>query len=123
MEGVVEVPVQMQVQEQLVQEPPLFDMDLERMQSELYKDRYLAPEDLLDDLRKIVHNADVRYNEDPERLHRARAMLTAAEVSVQDFDPQFRVECQRMAERERKRREEFRKTREKERAEQEKEDG
>ena len=110
---------QMQVQERLILEPPLFDMDLERMNSELYRDRYLTPDDLLDDLRKIVHNASVRSNEDPERLFRAQAMLTAAEVSVQDFDPQFRLECQRMAGRERRRREEFRKNKEKERAEQE----
>ncbi|KAH9941140.1 AAA-domain-containing protein [Epithele typhae] len=122
MEDVVEIvpeEPQMQVQEQLVQDPPLFDMDLERMNVELYKGRYLTPEDLLDDIRKIVHNAGVRHNEDPERLFRAQAMLTAAEVSVQDFDPQFRMECQRMAARERKRREDFRKEKEKGRAEQE----
>nr|VWP00373.1 Threonine dehydratase (EC (Threonine deaminase) [Ganoderma boninense] len=112
----VEVAVFNQVQEQLIQEPPLFEMDLERMHVELYKGRYLMLEDFLDDIRKIVHNASVRINEDPERLFRAQAMLTAAEVSCQDFDPQFRLECQRMAVRERQRREAFRKNKEKERA-------
>ncbi len=112
----VEVAVFNQVQEQLIQEPPLFDMDLERMNVELYKGRYLTLEDFLDDIRKIVHNAGVRINEDPERLFRAQAMLTAAEVSCQDFDPQFRLECQRMAVRERQRREELRKAKGKERA-------
>ncbi|EJF60052.1 AAA-domain-containing protein [Dichomitus squalens LYAD-421 SS1] len=113
---VVEVAVVNQVQEQLVQEPPLFDMDLERMNVELYKGRYLTPDDFLDDIRKIVHNASVRINEDPERLFRAQAMLTAAEVSCQDFDPQFRLDCQRMAARERQRRDEFRKTKQQEKA-------
>ena len=112
----VEVAVFNQAQEQLMQEPPLFDMDLERMNVELYKGRYLTLEDFLDDIRKIVHNTSVKVNEDPERLFRAQAMLTAAEVSCQDFDPQFRLECQRMAVRERQRREEVRKNKEKEKA-------
>lgn len=113
-EQIVEVAVDNQVQAQIAQEPRLIDMDLERMNVELYKGRYLTPDDFLDDIRRIVHNAHVRINEDPERLFRAQAMLTAAEVSIQDFDPQFRLECQRMAGRERKRREEFRKEKEKE---------
>ena len=96
-------------------QPQLYDMDLERMHLELYRNRYLTPEDFLDDIRKIVHNADVRIQEDPDRLLRAQAMLTAAEVSINDFDPSFRLECQRMAVRERRRREEYRKNKEKER--------
>ncbi|KAL0955241.1 hypothetical protein HGRIS_004140 [Hohenbuehelia grisea] len=97
-------------QQQLqIQEPPLYDMDLERMHLELYKDRYLTPQDFVDDVGKIVHNAGVRMHEDPERLYKAQAMLTATQVSMQDFDPQFRIECERMAERQRKRREERRK--------------
>ncbi|KAH9887689.1 AAA-domain-containing protein [Cubamyces lactineus] len=114
----IEQPIDDQAQVQLAipPEPPLFDMDLERMNVELYKSRYLTPEDFLDDIRKIVHNANVRIQEDPERLFRAQAMLTAAEVSIQDFDPQFRLECQRMAVRERKRREEYRRNKEQERA-------
>ncbi|KAI0915549.1 hypothetical protein AcV5_003736 [Taiwanofungus camphoratus] len=100
-------------QQSVTHEPQLFDMDLERMHIELYKSRYLTPEDFLDDIRKIVHNANVRSYEDQERLYRAQAMLTAAEVSVQDFDPHFRLECQRMAARERKRREEHKKNKSK----------
>ncbi|KAI8984851.1 AAA-domain-containing protein [Trametes punicea] len=115
---VVEQPIDNQAQGQLVipSEPPLFDMDLEKMNVELYKSRYLTPDDFLDDIRKIVHNANVRIHEDPERLFRAQAMLTAAEVSIQDFDPQFRLECQRMAVRERRRREEHRRNKEQEKA-------
>ncbi|KAI0786557.1 hypothetical protein C8Q75DRAFT_721352 [Abortiporus biennis] len=104
--GINEEPAEMQIQVQ----PQLFDMDLERMNIDLYKSKYLTPSDFLDDIRKIVHNATVRAEEDPERLFRAQAMLTAAEVSVQDFDHPFRLECERMASRERKRREEFRRS-------------
>jgi hypothetical protein len=84
--------------------PKLFNMDLERMHVELHKNRYLTPQGFLDDVRKMVHNAAVCQSEDLERLHRAQAMYTATEVSMQDFDPQFRNECERMAERERQRR-------------------
>ncbi len=84
--------------------PRLFDMNLERMHVELHRNRYLTPRDFLDDVRKMVHNAAVCQSEDLERLHRAQAMYTATEVSMQDFDPQFRTECERMAERERQRR-------------------
>ncbi|KAG1740223.1 AAA-domain-containing protein [Suillus paluster] len=93
------------------QEPQLFDMDLERMHVDLYKGKYLTPQDFLDDINKIVFNTMARAHEDTgaDRLYKAQAMLTAAEVSIQDFDPQFKLECQRMAERQRKRREEHKK--------------
>ena len=93
--------------------PKLFDMDLERMHVELHKNRYLTPQDFLNDIGKMVHNAVVCQSEDLERLHRAQAMYTATEVSMQDFDPQFRNECERMAERERQRREVRKKEKEK----------
>lgn len=99
------------------QEPRLFDMDLERMHIDLYKGKYLTPQDFLEDINKIVFNAAARSHQDPtgDRLYRAQAMLTAAEVNIQDFDAQFKHECQRMAERERKRREEHKKAKEKNR--------
>ncbi|KAG1809487.1 AAA-domain-containing protein [Suillus variegatus] len=99
------------------QEPRLFDMDLERMHIDLYKGKYLTPQDFLEDINKIVFNAAARSHQDPtgDRLYRAQAMLTAAEVNIQDFDAQFKHECQRMAERERKRREEHKKAKEKSR--------
>ena len=93
--------------------PKLFHMDLERMHVELHKNRYLTPQAFLDDVGKMVHNAVVCQSEDLERLHRAQAMYTATEVSMQDFDPQFRAECERMAERERQRRAARRKEKEK----------
>lgn len=102
----------------LPQEPQLFDMDLERMHVDLYKGKYLTPHDFLEDINKIVFNAAARVYQDPngDRLFKAQAMLTAAEVSIQDFDHQFKHECQRMAERERKRREEHKKAKGKGRA-------
>ncbi|KAI0751701.1 AAA-domain-containing protein [Daedaleopsis nitida] len=111
---VVELGIDQQVQAQFPQEPKLHDIDLERMNVELYRGRYLTPDDFLRDIHKIVENAQIRINEDPERLFRAQAMFTAAEVSIQDFDPHFRLECQRMAARENKRREEHRKEKGKE---------
>lgn len=91
------------------QGPHLYDMDLERMHVELHKNRYLTPQDFLNDVGKMVHNAVVCQSEDLERLHRAQAMYTATEVSIQDFDVQFRTECERMAVRERQRRAERKK--------------
>ncbi|KAJ7083103.1 AAA-domain-containing protein [Mycena belliarum] len=85
--------------------PELYDMDLERMHTQLYKGRYLTPQDFLDDVGKIVHNAAARQAEDIDRLYKAQAMFTATQVSIHEFDPQLRVECERMAVRERARRE------------------
>ncbi|KAF9568757.1 AAA-domain-containing protein [Agrocybe pediades] len=112
-EGVPMNGVVMEQQQIMQQMPPLFDMDLERMQNELFKGRYLTPRDFLEDVEKILHNAEVRAHEDPERLHKAQAMFTATEVSIQEFDPQLRLECERMAGRERQRREERKKAKEK----------
>ncbi|KAF7331024.1 AAA-domain-containing protein [Mycena venus] len=85
--------------------PELYDMDLERMHTQLYKGRYLTPQDFLDDVGKIVHNAASRQAEDVERLYKAQAMFNATQVSIFEFDPQLKVECERMAVRERARRE------------------
>jgi len=109
---------QQQAQATIQQLPPLFDMDLERMHSDLFRGRYLTPQDFMDDIGKIVHNADVRSNEDADRLYKAQAMFTAAQVSIQEFDPHFRMECERMAVRERQRREERKKEKGKEKEQQ-----
>ncbi|GLB33226.1 putative AAA domain (Cdc48 subfamily) containing protein [Lyophyllum shimeji] len=106
--------LEQQQQTAVIQLPQLFDIDLEKMHMELFKDRYLTPQDFLDDIGKMVHNANARAHEDLDRLYKAQAMFTAAEVSIQEFDPQFRLECERMAVRERKRREEHRKEKGKE---------
>ncbi|KAG6811138.1 hypothetical protein H0H93_014568, partial [Arthromyces matolae] len=84
--------LEQQQQMQYIQLPPLFDIDLEKMQLELFKGRYLTPQDFLDDVGKMLHNADVRSYEDMDRLYKAQAMFTATQVSIQEFDPQFRLE-------------------------------
>jgi ATPase family AAA domain-containing protein 2 len=101
--------------------PHIYEMDLERVHVELYKSKYLTPADFLNDIRKIAHNAGVYADKDPDRLFKAQALLTAAEVSILDFDQQFRLECERMAIRERKRREERRKAKSLDKANQENE--
>lgn len=73
------------------------------MHTLLYKGHYLTPQSFMDDVGKIVHNADVRSHEDVDRLHKAQAMFTAAQVSLLEFDATFRMECERMAGRERQR--------------------
>jgi len=91
-------------------------MDLEKMHIELYKSKYLTANDFLNDIRKIAHNASVYADHDPDRLFKAQALLTAAEVSVLDFDQTFQMECEKMAVRERKRRETRKKAKALERA-------
>jgi len=93
----------------------LHDIDLEKMHVDLYKGRYLTPQDFLDDISKIVQNTELRAFEDMDRMYKAQAMLIATQVSIQEFDPAFKLECERMAVRERQRREERRKNKEKER--------
>lgn len=107
---------QQQLQQQqavLLEQPKLYDMDLEKMHDELYRGRYLTPQDFLDDVAKMLRNAQSRANEDVDRLHKAQAMYTFAEVSILEFDAALRTECERMAVRERKRRAERRKNRNK----------
>ncbi|KLO08586.1 AAA-domain-containing protein [Schizopora paradoxa] len=97
-------------------EPKLHDIDLERIHSDLYKGKYLTPQEFLEDIGKMVYNAEVRRYEDSDRLYKAQAMFTAAQVSIQEFDPQLRLECERMASRERKRRDQRREARDKAKA-------
>ncbi|KAL0063917.1 TAT-binding protein-like protein 7, AAA ATPase [Marasmius tenuissimus] len=98
------------------QGPKCHDMDLERMNFELFRGRYLTIDDFMNDLRKICMNAALYEAGDPDRHLRAQAMLNSAEVSIQEFDAIFRLECERMAGRERQRRAERRKAREEEKA-------
>lgn len=100
-------------------QPPLYNVDLEQMHVNLYRGKYLTPLDFLEDIQKMVHNSEVLSHlsrDDADRLFRAQAMLTATQVSVNEFDPQLRQECERMAPRERQRRAEWRARKEKEKA-------
>jgi hypothetical protein len=93
------------------QQPQLFDIDLEKIHRELFNGRYLTPDAFLEDLAKIVHNSHVCAAQDGDRLVRAQTMYNAAELCVQDFDAGFKLECERMAQRERQRRAERREAR------------
>lgn len=86
--------------------PKMYNIDLERIHAHLYRGKYLTTQDFLDDLGKIVHNATV-FSGDNERLVKAQMMYTTAQVHTNEFDSHFRLECERMAARERKRREEW----------------
>ncbi|THH05437.1 hypothetical protein EW145_g4792 [Phellinidium pouzarii] len=97
-------------------EPELFEVDLESMNVDLYKGKYLTPNMFLEDIGRMVYNAEMRKNEDHERLNKAQSMFTAAQVSIQEFDPGFRLECERMAGRECQRREQRRAEKERSRA-------
>jgi hypothetical protein len=78
-----EQPQQQQQQQQMLvesQQPTLFDMDLERMHIDFYKGRYLTPQDFLDDVSKIVHNAGIRMGEDPLALLEADIVDTIYQI-------------------------------------------
>ncbi|KAF8596521.1 AAA-domain-containing protein, partial [Ceratobasidium sp. AG-I] len=80
------------------------DMDLEKMHYKLYYTGYLTPQEFLDDLGRIVKNAENESYEDPERLFKAQSMMNTARLMLQGWEPQFRGECERMAVRETERR-------------------
>lgn len=78
------------------------DIGLDKIHSRLYYDKYHTPEMLLADVQRIVENS--YYDGDPELFTKADAMLNQAKVMVdQACDAQFRLECQRMAAREKER--------------------
>lgn len=94
------------------QEDPLFDyrdltiytMNLERMQKRLYYNGYLTIGDFLDDLGKIVANAEAAQEVDTDRMVRAHQMRNLANVMLDQYiDPAFRAECERMSVRQRAR--------------------
>lgn len=103
-----------------------YNMDLDVMHNNLYQDQYLCLEEFMADIVKIAHNAEVAHRlmrTEPDRLHKAQALVTAAQVHYHDFDPNFRAECAKMAERMKKRREEERKKEEERLAEEKRKEG
>lgn len=79
------------------------DIDLEKMHEKLYYDRYLTAEQFLEDVQRIVENAELDIH-DNERLWKAKQMLNQANLLVDaSCDAGFRAECQKMAAREKER--------------------
>ncbi|TIA74891.1 hypothetical protein E3P91_00714 [Wallemia ichthyophaga] len=92
----------------------IYDIDLEKIHFNVYKDNYVNPAQFVDDVAKIVHNAELDPS-DQDRLWKAQQLLTHARVLVdQAFDGPFRIECQRMADRETKRIAEYKEKRKRE---------
>lgn len=79
---------------------PIWTMNLERMQRRLYYNGYLTVQDFMDDLAKIVSNAEEAREVDTERVVRAHQMRNLAVVLLDQYiDPNFRMECERMSQR------------------------
>ncbi|PWN18178.1 AAA-domain-containing protein [Microstroma glucosiphilum] len=77
---------------------PIWTMNLERMQRRLYHNGYLTIGNFLDDLDKIVANAEQAQEVDMERMVRAHQMRNLAVVLLEQYiDINFRVECEGMA--------------------------
>lgn len=93
-----------------------YDMDLEKMHYKLYYIGYLTPQEFLEDLTKIVKNAEHGTSEDSDRLFKAQQMVVTAKLLLNGWEPQFKAECERMAGRESQRRLERKKARAAEKA-------
>ncbi|KAG8935873.1 hypothetical protein FRC02_005872 [Tulasnella sp. 418] len=83
--------------------PRFYDVDLEKMHVKLYYGGFLTPKEFMNDLVRIVANAEVEPV-DNERLFKAQFMYTGARTAILSWEPQFNVECERMASREYERR-------------------
>lgn len=85
------------------------DIDLEKMHYSLYYDEYLTPADFVHDVKLIRNNAHLnstysRDRDDFETTAKADQMLNQVHIMIdQAFEPQFHIECERMAAREKER--------------------
>ncbi|CAE6536390.1 unnamed protein product [Rhizoctonia solani] len=96
----------------------IYDMDLEKMHFKLYYVGYLTGDEFLQDVQQIVRNAELisATDNDSDRLFKAQQMANAARMLLNGWEPQFKLECERMAVREAQRRLERKKTRAAEKA-------
>lgn len=75
-------------------------MTLEKMQRRLYYNEYLTCDAFMDDLGKIVSNAEAAKEVDADRVFRAHQMRNLALILIDQYiDASFREECGRMAQR------------------------
>lgn len=76
----------------------IYTMTLEKMQKRLYHNGYLSVAAFLEDVNKIVFNADQAQEVDTERLTRAHQMRNATIIMLDNFiDASFRADCDAMA--------------------------
>ncbi|CAE6429389.1 unnamed protein product [Rhizoctonia solani] len=96
----------------------IYDMDLEKMHFKLYYVGYLTGEEFLHDVQQIVRNAEMitASDGDSDRLFKAQQMVNVARMLLNGWEPQFKLECERMAIRETQRRSERKKARAAEKA-------
>ncbi|KAE8232962.1 hypothetical protein CF326_g2005 [Tilletia indica] len=79
-------------------------ISLDKMHTRLFNSYYLTAEEFLDDVQKLVSNAEEAAEVDEDRVTKAYEMRTLALILIEQFvDPAFRVECAKMAKRVRER--------------------
>lgn len=79
---------------------PIWTVSLDKMQKRLYYNKYLTVSDFLEDITKIVSNAIEAQEVDEERLLRAHQMHNYAVILLDQYiDNEFRISCDKMAER------------------------
>ncbi|TKY88984.1 hypothetical protein EX895_002225 [Sporisorium graminicola] len=77
---------------------PIWTTNLEKMQKRLYYNGYLSCSAFMEDIQKIVENAEEAAEVDQERVFRAHQMRNLAIVLMDQYiDAGFREECDRMA--------------------------
>ncbi|SJX64728.1 related to YTA7-26S proteasome subunit [Sporisorium reilianum f. sp. reilianum] len=77
---------------------PIFTTNLEKMQKRLYYNGYLSCSAFMEDIQKIVENAEEAAEVDQDRVFRAHQMRNLAIVLMDQYiDAGFREECDRMA--------------------------
>ncbi|CAD6914104.1 unnamed protein product [Tilletia controversa] len=79
-------------------------ISLDKMHTRLFNSYYLTAEEFLEDVQKLVANAEEAAEVDEDRVTKAYEMRTLALVLIEQFvDPAFRMECAKMAKRVRER--------------------
>ncbi|KAJ1017846.1 hypothetical protein NDA16_005162 [Ustilago loliicola] len=77
---------------------PIWTTNLEKMQKRLYYNGYLSCSAFMEDIQKIVENAEEAAEVDQDRVFRAHQMRNLAIVLMDQYiDAGFREECDRMA--------------------------
>ncbi|KAL9936634.1 hypothetical protein V8E36_004702 [Tilletia maclaganii] len=75
-------------------------LSLDKMHTRLFNSYYLTAEEFLDDVQKLVSNAEEAAEVDEDRVTKAYEMRTLALILIEQFvDPAFRVECAKTAKR------------------------
>ncbi|SYW73865.1 related to YTA7 - 26S proteasome subunit [Ustilago bromivora] len=84
--------------EYITRNMPIWTTNLEKMQKRLYYNGYLSCSAFLEDIQKIVENAEEAAEVDQDRVFRAHQMRNLAIILMDQYiDAGFREECDRMA--------------------------